>query len=208
MANHFNAFFSTFADATINNIPPTNKSHNDFPFINISSTFEFSSVNHSQIREIINNFQSKNSLDINGLSTSLLKSCSELILKPLTHLINLSLMQGIFPGELSISRTVPVFKKGCRKDVSNYRPISLLPTFSKIFEKVVYKQLYNYLTLNNILSKKQFGFQPHISTQHALIDIINYISESFNENKFVVACLLDLSKAFDLINHDILIEKL
>ena len=64
------------------------------------------------------------------------------------------------------------------------------------------------LTLNNILSKKQFGFQPEISTQHALIQILNYISESFNENKFVVACLLDLSKAFDLINHDILIDKL
>ena len=62
--------------------------------------------------------------------------------------------------------------------------------------------------MNNILSKKQFGFQPGISTQHALMQILNYISESFNENKFVVACLLDLSKAFDLINHDKLIDKL
>ena len=208
IANHFNEYFSTIAESTIRKIPPTSKSHRDFPFKNVSTSFEFRKVDCNSVSDIIKGFQSKNSLDITGFSTNLLKSCAELILRPLTHLINLSLSQGIFPGDLTISRTIPIFKQGCRKDASNYRPISLLPTLSKVFEKAVYNQLYSYLTMNNILSKKQFGFQPEISTQHALMQILNYISESFNENKFVVACLLDLSKAFDLINHDKLIDKL
>ena len=102
----------------------------------------------------------------------------------------------------------PIFKNGCRKDVSNYRPISCLPVLSKVFEKVVFNQLYDYLLLNNILTPNQFGFQPGKSTLHPIIHILNYIAEAFNQNKLVVACFLDLSKAFDLINHRILIEKL
>ena len=92
--------------------------------------------------------------------------------------------------------------------MNNYRPISCLSSFSKIFEKVAYEQLFSYLDANKILNNFQFGFQKGKSTVHALTHIMNYIAEAFNENKFVVAIFLDYKKAFDLVNHDILIKKL
>ena len=208
IANNFTDFFASIAESTVENIPPTTRSHDSFPFNPVSEIFEFKKIDQSTIENIIKNFSSKKSTDINGLSTNLLKSCSDLILRPLTHLINLSLAQGVFPGDLSTSRTVPIFKQGRRNEMSNYRPISLLPILSKVYEKVVFNQLFDYLSINNILSKNQFGFQPSKSTQQTLIQILNYIAQALNENKFVVACMLDLSKAFDLINHNILLEKL
>ena len=208
IANHFNTYFASIADSTVRKMPATTRVHSDFPYKPVSSNFEFNRVDSSTISKIILDLQSKNSVDINGVSTKLLKCCASLLIKPLTHLINISLSQGIFPCELSTSRTVPIFKQGCRNDIANYRPISLLPTLSKVYEKVVFNQLYNYLTINKILSDKQFGFRPNMGTNHALLQILNYVAESFNQNKFVVATLLDLSKAFDLINHKILLHKL
>ena len=208
IADQFNSYFSSVADLYLNKIPSTKTTHNDFPSKVVSSSFEFKAVDHNVIQKVINNLESKVSCDINGFSSKLLKECSEFIIKPLTHLVNLSLSHGIFPCELKISRTCPIFKSGCRKKVVNYRPIACLPVISKVFEKVVFNQLFEYLTVNNILSPNQFGFQPGKSTLHPLIHMLNYIAEAFNQNKFVVGVFLDLSKAFDLVSHDILLSKL
>ena len=208
IADHLNSFFSSIAESTINKIPPTRLNHSNFPFREVNSKFEFRQIDSSTLDDIIKKFEPKISTDINGFSPSLLKECSDLILNPLTHLVNLSLAQGCFPNDLKISRTCPIFKNGSRKEASNYRPISCLPVLSKVFEKVVFNQLYEYLIINNILSPNQFGFQPGKSTLHPIIHILNYIAEAFNQNKFVVATFLDLSKAFDLVNHEILLSKL
>ena len=116
--------------------------------------------------------------------------------------------EGIFLDSLKISRVCPIFKQGDHKDMNNYRPISCLSAFSKIFEKVVHDQLFTFLNTNNILTKHQFGFQKGKSTVHALTQIMNYISNAFINNKFVIACFLDYRKAFDLVSHDILLKKL
>ena len=208
IANHFNEFFASIAENTIKKIPPTLKKHSEFPFAQVSTVFEFQSVNQHNISKIINNFEPKTSCDIKGFNTKLLKECANYILKPLTYLINISFAEGFFPCDLKISRTCPIFKGGNSKDVGNYRPISCLPILSKIYEKVAFEQLYEYLKINNILSPLQFGFQPGKSTLHPLISMLNYIADAFNNNKFVVAVFLDLSKAFDLINHNILLDKL
>ena len=209
IANSFNSFFASVAQTTIAKIPSTKCKHSDFPSKEVTSQFAFKPVDSGVVSQVLRKLEPKISCDINGFSPKLLKESSDMILKPLTHLINLSLTQGTFPCELNISRTCPIFKNGCRKDVSNYHPISCLLVLSKVFEKVVFNQLYDYLLLNNILTPNQFGFQPgKSSTIHPIIHILNYIAEAFNQNKLVVACFLDLSKAFDLINHRILLEKL
>ena len=101
-----------------------------------------------------------------------------------------------------------MFKYECPENLTNYRPISCLPALSKVIEKIVFKQLYNYLLINNILYKNQFGFQPGKSTLHPLVHILNYIAEAFNNNEIVVGVFLDFRKAFDLVDHKILLTKL
>jgi len=130
------------------------------------------------------------------------------ILKPLTHLVNSSLITGIFPNKLKISKVIPIFKKGNLKDVSCYRPISLLPAFSKIFEKVVYNQLFKYLETNNLLDKEQHGFRQKKSTITAGVSFINNIIDAIDQKEKVVGIFLDLSRAFDSVCHPTLIEKL
>ena len=95
-----------------------------------------------------------------------------------------------------------------RKQISNYRPISVLSTFSKIFEKVVSTRLVKYLDVNNILHKSQFGFRAKLSTSMALLELVDEISKSIDEKKYTVGVFLDLAKAFDTVNHQILLSKL
>ena len=103
---------------------------------------------------------------------------------------------------------IPLFKSGEDRLISNYRPISILPVFSKLFEKVVYKRLINYLDSNNILFKKQYGFRKKHSTSLALLDLVDKITSAIDEKKYHVGIFLDLSKAFNTVNHDILFDKL
>ena len=208
MADCFNDFFANIADKIVENIPPTAANFSDYIPSYQHGDFEFKSIDNDKVLEIIKGLETKSTLDINGYNTFLIKRAATKILKPLSHIINLSLSNGIFPDSLKTSRVCPIFKQGDRKETNNYRPISCLSSFSKIFEKVAYEQLFSFLSLNKILNTNQFGFQKGKSTVHALTKIMNFISEAFNDNKFVVAIFLDYQKAFDLVSHDILIKKL
>ena len=126
----------------------------------------------------------------------------------LKHIFNISLAKGDFPGKLKIARVTPIFKKGNNTLVSNYRPISVLPCFSKLLECIVYNRLYKFLVENNILYQKQFGFQNAHSTEPAILQLVNQITEAFSQGKYTLGISLDFSKAFDTVNHNILLEKL
>jgi hypothetical protein len=118
------------------------------------------------------------------------------------------LKYGVFPENLKTAKVTPIYKTGDPSDVSNYRPISVLTCFSKILERAMYNRLYSFLTINNILYDKQFGFKSGHSTNHAIIHLVQEIFKAFDENKFTLGVFIDLSKAFDTVDHNILLHKL
>ena len=189
-------------------IPNSSSQPDDFLQDSCEDLFDLDRVNSIMVEDLISSLESKPCKDIYQVSTNLLKYVSKAISLPLTHVFNLSLDQGVFPEAFKLSRTVPIFKAGDPSDMNNYRPISCLPTMSKVLEKYVSNKLRSFLAINNLLYEFQFGFQAKTSTIHPIMHIIDFISKGFNNNEYSVAVFLDLKKAFDVVDHDILLKKL
>ena len=130
-------------------------------------------LNINELKDAFPSLDINKSPDFDGISFTVLKNYFGAFHKPLLHVFNLSLVKGIFLDDLKITRVTPVVKGGDEKDLGNYRPISVLPCFSKILERIMYNRLYNHLMKNNILYSKQFGFQKGHSTEHAIIQFID-----------------------------------
>ena len=209
IANCFNNFFCNIGPSLANSIKsPENKSYKDYLKQNILSVFTFNTVTSEHILKCINKLKSKSSFGHDGLSSIHLKYISHEIVPVLTHIINQSLCTGIFPDTLKTAKITPVFKKGDQHITDNYRPISLLPVISKIFEKVVFLQVYEYFTENKLLYENQYGFRKYHSTELASLEFTDKIILNLDEGKIPVSLYLDLSKAFDTIDHSILLYKL
>ena len=123
-------------------------------------------------------------------------------------LINQSIAQGGFPAELKIARVIPLYKGENNQLIHNYRPIAVLPFFSKIFEKIVYKYVKDFFDDNNILHDHQFGFRKHHSTSHAVITLVQRVTKALDTGKIIVGVFLNLKKAFDTVDHSILLKKM
>jgi len=162
----------------------------------------------ADVEKIIMRMKNKKSVGYDGLSAYIVKQLPMMFARVLTPLFNDSLRRGKFPEAFKLAVIVPIFKDGDKKCVENYRPISLLSVFSKIFENCVQEKLNNYLEHTKFYSPQQFGFLKGKSTDTALFTHITQITESVEHNKASVAVYLDLAKAFDTVNHRILIEKL
>ena len=146
---------------------------------------------------------------VDGIPAKFIKASHKFLTKPLTHIINLSIKTCAVPDAMKIARVTPVFKgKGSMEECTNYRPISILPIFSKILEKVVNFQLMKYLTDNNVINTRQYGFQPNKGTNDALVQLSQQSFEALNKKHLILGIFIDFSKAFDTINHDILTTKM
>jgi len=148
------------------------------------------------------------SVDKNFIPTKLLRMFPDYFAFYFSVFINNSLCTSEYPNAFKVSRVVPIYKKGKRSDVSNYRPISVNSCISKIFERIVYSQIFNYVFTNNLISIKQFGFVPNSNTECAIIYLVSVVSKLLSFKNNVAVIFFDFKKAFDSISHNILLNKL
>ena len=209
IANHFNTYFNNIGQKLAANLDSNNLK--DFKSKNFNHTFELKLVNDNDIIKIINELQPNNSNGHDEISNKLLKTLASTLIQSLTFIINQSMTTGIFPDQLKIAKITPLYKKDNVKLIENYHPIhpiSILSSISKIFEKVVFNQLYTYFTETNLFYHSQYGFRKNCSTEHAALELIDKVINQMEIGNTPLAIFLDLSKAFDTINFDILLFKL
>ena len=159
------------------------------------------------VSDITHSLKNKSS-HINTLPTKVLKHLSPLISGPLSVAINKSFSSSIFSDSMKQARIVPIKKPGVSTDMNNYRLIFILPVISEVYEKVVHRQLYSYKCRKKILFYSQFEFQSRVSTVHAIINHIQYLYDAIDQGHVVLSLFLDIRKAFDSVNHNILLSKL
>ena len=208
-SNHFNNFFAKIGPSLSNKINShSEKGVSSYLKQQVVSSFEFKRTNDLDVEKMINDLAPKHSCGHDGLSANFIKQISGIISGPLTLIINQSLSTGVFPDRLKIAKVIPIFKKGDNHILDNYRPISLLPTVSKLFEKIVFRQLYKYLTENKLLFTSRYGFREFHSTELAALELVDRVFQYLDCGKIPISVFLDMSKAFDTLDHNILIDKL
>jgi hypothetical protein len=175
---------------------------------NYNESMALSNTDTVEIINLVKLLKNSPSSGIDSITSALVKGTITKIALPLTYIINLSLNNGKFPNLLKIAKVIPVYKSDDKLQVANYRPISILPIFSKIFERIMYNRLLNYLQTKDILAQNQYGFRDKHSTYMALLSLVDDISEELNNKNYSIGIFIDLSKAFDTINHKLLIRKL
>jgi len=207
IANGFNEFFNKIGPNLASTIdPPENIDFTQYLDEPSPLSFKFENVTESQVIRVIDKLPPKASAGIDGLSIRLLKEIKMEISKPVTIIVNQAINTGVFPDLLKIAKIVPVLKKGDNAIFNNYRPISVLPSMSKIFEKVMLEQLQQHF--ETILYQNQYGFRPRHSTELAIIHNLDNIITEMESGNTPFNIFLDFTKAFDTVDHAILIKKL
>jgi len=209
IVNEFNKYFTEIGSKLANNIEtPRNGSFKDYLISKQTVSFEFKPVSPEDIIKIIDELKPKTSSGLDKISNRFLKYVKKELSSTLSKLINISLAQCTFPDQLKIAKITPIFKSKNQYLLENYRPISILPGISKIFEKVMYNQITDHFNDNNLFYLSQYGFRKGHNTEYATVELINRITSEMDENKSPLNIYLDMSKAFDTIDHVILLEKL
>lgn len=160
-----------------------------------------------EILQIISKLRNTKSVGYDNIPTSIIKENADIFVYPLNHIINLSITDGCFPDKLKYTIIKPIFKKGTTTDMDNYRPIALIPVFSKIFERIIYQRLMEFLNKHSILSNAQFGFREKKSTTLAVYELIKIITQCRNDKVPAIGIFMDMSKAFDRVCHRKLLDK-
>ena len=162
----------------------------------------------TEIRSLIMNLPAKNSSGHDEISNNLLKNLCPSLLNPLDQIFNKSLSNGVFPELMKKADVSPLFKSKLENDANNYRPISLLITISKVLEKIVYQRTYTFLERTGQIYNSQYGFRSQHSCESAVSELISEIIKGFQNGMYTAALFLDLSKAFDTLEHKVLLDKM
>lgn len=207
ISNAFNNFFTNVGTNLDRNIPNSRK--NPLSYIKGTHTInlELNSCTETEIRKIVTKLKD-NAPGYDSIPASVYKKSINVLAGSLVYLINLSLKNGIFPDLLKKANIIPLFKSGNESMVGNYRPVSLLTTVSKVFERIYYNRLSKFLKKHKLLYEMQFGFQPNNSTYMALLILMDKVIKAIEKGEFTIGVFLDFKKAFDTVNHEILLKKL
>ena len=182
IANEFNKYFADIGPSLAKNIPKPSIPFESF-LKRVNTTLPSQSLSINELKDAFFSLKTNKSPGADEINFNVIKHCFGELCGPLKYLFDLSLQSGVFPDLMKIAIVSPIFKTGDTADISNYRPISVLPCFSKILERVMYNRLYKYLTDQKILHPQQFGFRKGHSTEHAIAQLVDQINESFGNDK-------------------------
>lgn len=208
IAEAFNAYFSNVGSNLAAEIPNTSASKPEDYLNPTIKTFSLQNPSIDQVKKLLKTIDVKKAAGLDKIPNKLLKIASDVVAPSLTEIFIQSIATGIFPSDWKEARVSPLYKSGAKTDPGNYRPISIIPTVSKIFEKIIYDQLYTYLNENNLLTPYQSGFRSLHSTLTALLEATNDWSVNIDNGLLNAVVFIDLKKAFDTIDHEIILLKL
>ena len=204
----FNNYFSSIATKRKLNISFSHKHFSDFPKNRSNISFFVSPTDKTEIEDVISSLDSNRSVGPNSIPTKILKFRKDDISSQLSEIFTTSFSSGVFPSILKTAKVIPVHKKDSKLDFSNYRPISLLSNIEKFLERLMYNRMYKFFSDNNLIYSLQFGFRQKYSTVHALISLTENVIKNLDEGNIGCSIFVDLQKAFDTVEHDILLSKL
>ncbi len=209
ISDGFCRYFTGVGEQFASQIPPPDKTFNKYMGSKRYNRFMFlTPTDHNEIDKSITLMKSKKSSGHDSISSQLLKIIKANVTKPIATIINKSICSGSVPDSLKLAKVVPIYKSKDSELCTNYRPISLLPCLSKILEKVIHKRLYHFLNTQDIFYPSQYGFRPKHSTINAVTEFVYNVMKSRDNKDYIGSVFLDLSKAFDTINHITLLYKL
>ena len=209
LSSTFNNHFSSVGLKLIDDIQQSGNIPSYFDYLEETEhRFELNTIECSKVFSLLSKLCKSKATGLDKISARLLRECADLVASSLCCIFNRSITSGIFPTEWKFTKVVPLFKQGERSDLNNYRPISIIPVVAKVFERIVYNQFYEYLTENNLISSSQSGFRSFHSTATALLEATDSWAFNIDKGNVNAVVFLDLKKAFDTVDHTILLSKL
>ena len=210
IANLMNDYFCSIGDKLSKKIPDKENSllKGEYDINPTSACFTFSPMQPQELVKAMNKFKTSHGSGLDGISSFFLKAGMPILAQPLSQLFNLSLSLGLFPDSWKIARVAPIFKDGPADESNNYRPISVLPVVSRLFEKLIYDQVYHYLDSNKLIFGKQSAYRRLHYVLSCLLKCTNDWYLNLEGGKYTAVTFVDLKKAIDTVNHKILLQKL